>query len=96
MFRVDLGKTFNCKLIKVSRPEDLGGGLRTDEVEGCASKLPEEGDSFSMAATPLTTGMDIRAIETNRVRKVTVEGKKYTFETDSGSVYRLIVESTAQ
>lgn len=74
------------KLTKISRPEGLDGGLRTQEVIGETTKLPVVGECFEMFAPPLYAG-DIRMVNTSEVMKISVENKTYTLNTRTGSVY---------
>lgn len=80
---------YNCKLIKISRPKGVEGGLRTKTVEGTSEVLPTVGKCFSMLAEPLDKNASIRFIETSVIEDVLKKGKTYTFRTRSGSVYKL-------
>ena len=85
-----------CKMITTYRPSNLSGGLRTNEVVGMTHSIPKVGASFKMISTPLTEGTDVRCIETNRVKSVEKNGNVYTFQTDSGSEYKLEVIETEE
>lgn len=72
-----------CTLIKVSQNVN---NLRTKEVKGYCTEVPEEGKSFGMVAPALTPGSILRAVITSPVQKLTkteTEDKKiiYTLET---------------
>ena len=79
------------KLTKVSRPEGLGGGLRTTEVVGETSQLPTIGECFEMTGAPLEIPVGSRWVNTSEVMKLSQEGNIYTLNTRSGSVYTVEV-----
>ena len=89
---------YKCKLKLISRP-DVGGGLRTQVVEGYTHQKLELGQSFIMFSKPVDKSADIRYIETSPVvgidQYVKIKGKiKYLFETQTGSKY--VVEITCR
>jgi hypothetical protein len=80
---------YECELTKVSRPEELEGGLRTKKVKGTSEIVPTVGKCFMMVGPPLDKNLDVRFVQTSVIKDVSKKGKTYTFRTQSGSVYKL-------
>ena len=85
-----------CTLTKISRHQDLEGGLRTDSVRGNVTELPTLGKRFVMLAESLTIE-GVRYIDTSEVESVeSLEGLDVTntcrFTTWSGFIYELKIE----
>jgi hypothetical protein len=54
----------------LTRLESIHNRLRTDEVQGHAYQLPEEGRGFSLVGAPLKGDADFRLITTSRVKEI--------------------------
>lgn len=80
------------KLTKISRPEGLPGGLRTDVIVGESQGMPKRGKSFTMEAEPLNSNASFRYVNTSIVMQVVdLSENVKRFTTKSGSVYELEV-----
>lgn len=61
--------------------------IRTDEIQGVASKLPKVGKQFFMKAKPLTPNTAVRLVNTSVVTQIENFKNGWRLHTESGSIY---------
>ena len=93
---VDMDKPkINCTITRISRPEDVPGGLRTVSVKGYTVEVPKLEKPFQMLSTPLETTVGVRYIETSPVKVIVKDPLRRVVRitTLTGSIYEVAFEN---
>ena len=78
--------------VKLKKIESMHNNLRTNEMEGKVTHIPEEGYPFQIFGESLTEGADFRTITTTVVKKSEYkeDSRRFIFKTEN-SLYELKV-----
>lgn len=77
-----------AKLVKLASNHS---NLRTNEIEGKCTHIPEVGESFVLFA-PALEGGDFRMIQTTPVTLCEYNDKKFSFQTKNSSYELLVID----